>query len=144
MSRVENCQFVGDNRLYRDVTIKNTSLGKYSYVGRGSHIQNAEIGCYCSVGPQVLIGGGYHEVDKRSTHPLFQDHKDYSKKVIIGNDVWIGQGAIILDGVKIGNGAVIAAGSVVSHNVKAFKIVGGVPATGFGERKVQDESWYNG
>ena len=48
--------------------------------------------------------------------------------VNIGNDVWIGEKAIILDGVTIGNGAVIAAGAVVTKDVQPYSIVGGVPA----------------
>ena len=46
----------------------------------------------------------------------------------IGNDVWIGHGAIILGGVKIGDGAIIAAGSVVTKDVPSMTIVGGNPA----------------
>ncbi len=48
--------------------------------------------------------------------------------VVIGNDVWIGTNAIILSGVNIGDGAIVAAGSVVTKNVPAYAIVGGVPA----------------
>lgn len=58
-------------------------------------------------------------------------HKDYTRdnrSVVIGNDVWIGANAIILPGVNIGNGAVIAAGAVVTKEVPAYAIVGGVPA----------------
>jgi serine acetyltransferase len=46
----------------------------------------------------------------------------------VGNDVWVGAGAIILSGVKIGNGAIVAAGAVVAKDVPLYSIVGGVPA----------------
>jgi serine acetyltransferase len=46
----------------------------------------------------------------------------------IGNDVWIGARAVVLDGVSVGNGAIIAAGAIVSKDVPAYSIVGGVPA----------------
>jgi acetyltransferase-like isoleucine patch superfamily enzyme len=46
----------------------------------------------------------------------------------IGDDVWIGAGAIITDGVKIGQGAVVAAGAVVTQDVAPHHLVGGVPA----------------
>ena len=50
------------------------------------------------------------------------------KKVVIGDDVWIGANAVILPGVTIGEGSVIAAGSIVNKDVEPFSIVGGVPA----------------
>jgi acetyltransferase-like isoleucine patch superfamily enzyme len=56
------------------------------------------------------------------------DWKGADIKVTIGDDVWIGYGAIILSGVIIGEGSVIAAGSVVTKNVEPYTIVGGNPA----------------
>ncbi|MEG0371909.1 MAG: CatB-related O-acetyltransferase, partial [Clostridium sp.] len=46
---------------------------------------------------------------------------------IIGNDVWIGQNAIIMPGVKIGDGVIIGANTVVTKDIKAYHIVGGNP-----------------
>ena len=48
--------------------------------------------------------------------------------VVLGDDVWIGHGAILLPGVKIGTGAVVGAGAVVTKDVPPFTIVAGVPA----------------
>ena len=50
------------------------------------------------------------------------------ERITIGSDVWIGNGAVILDGVKVGNGAIIASRAVVTKDVPAYAIVGGVPA----------------
>ena len=50
------------------------------------------------------------------------------KGIRLGSDIWIGAGATLLDGIQIGNGAVVAAGAVVTHDVEAGTIVGGVPA----------------
>jgi acetyltransferase-like isoleucine patch superfamily enzyme len=50
------------------------------------------------------------------------------KKTTIGNDVWIGTGAIILAGITIGDGSIVGAGSVVTHDVPGNSVVGGVPA----------------
>jgi carbonic anhydrase/acetyltransferase-like protein (isoleucine patch superfamily) len=49
-------------------------------------------------------------------------------RTTIGNDVWIGARAMVLDGVTIGDGCVIAAGSVVTKNIEPYSIVGGIPA----------------
>jgi virginiamycin A acetyltransferase len=76
---------------------------------------------------------------------LRQEHK-----VVIGNDVWIGHNVIIVGNVTIGNGAVLAAGSVVTKDVSAYTIVGGVPAKEIRKRfskKIIDEievlQWWN-
>ena len=45
--------------------------------------------------------------------------------ILIGNDVWIGAGAVLLKGVRVGSGAVIAANAVVTSDVGEFEIVGG-------------------
>ena len=60
------------------------------------------------------------------------------KAVEVGNDVWIGYGAIVLSGVTIGNGAIIAAGSLVTKDVLAYDIVGGVPARAIARRFASD------
>lgn len=67
-----------------------------------------------------------------ATHPLEAESRnsgrEFAKPITIGNDVWIGGGAIICPGVTIGNGAVIAAGAVVVKNVPNNVLVGGNPA----------------
>jgi acetyltransferase-like isoleucine patch superfamily enzyme len=73
-----------------------------------------------------------------STSPFFKTNSnppiiklaDTNKRirVLIGNDVWIGDNAYIMSGVSIGNGAVIAAGAVVTKNVEPYSIVAGIPA----------------
>jgi acetyltransferase-like isoleucine patch superfamily enzyme len=142
-------------RLYKHAHVKDSVIGDYTYISRNCHIENAVIGKFCSIGADVIIGGGTHPTNRKSTYPGFYSDQHYVrfktrfdpypeyKPVTIGHDVWIGQRSVILDGVTIGNGAVIASGSVVSHNVKPFKIVGGVPASTIGEREIRDESWYS-
>ena len=50
------------------------------------------------------------------------------KKTIVENDVWIGYGAIVLDGIKISNGAIIGAGSIVTKDIPPYAIAVGIPA----------------
>lgn len=59
---------------------------------------------------------------------------DTSAPIIVGNNVWIGGSSVILQGVTIGEGAIVAAGSVVTKEVAAYTIVGGVPAKFIKER----------
>lgn len=68
----------------------------------------------------------WYENEVGNTMKTFSQHK--RKRIVIGNDVWIGYGTIINRGVSIGDGAVIAAGSVVTKNVPPYAIVGGTPA----------------
>ena len=87
-----------------------------------------------SVAYGVRIGLPEHPVNMVSTSPKIyrniklKDIKDVYFPPIIGNDVWIGANAIILQGVTIGDGAIIAAGAVVTKDVPPYAIVGGVPA----------------
>lgn len=158
-SKLSKCNIIYDNAFLYNVT-----LGNYTYVGGYSRVQNAEIGRFCSIAPHVTIGVGRHPLYLRSTHPGFyatnqrfygikpeydNPYPEYAK-IEIGNDVWIGIHAIILDGVKIGDGAVIGAGSVVTKDVPPYAVVGGVPAKlikyRFDEerrKELLNSSWWN-
>ena len=93
-------------------------------------------GSTCSIGDGVRFVFGEHRTDRVTTFPLraicFNEapHADALSKgdIVVGNDVWVGAGAIILSGVKIGNGAIVAAGAIVAKDVPLYSIVGGVPA----------------
>lgn len=85
-----------------------------------------KIGNYVHTGANVMIIAFNHAFDTREIPTIKQDY--YDADIEIGDDVWIGGGAIILAGVKIGKGAIIAAGAVVNMDVPEYAIVGGVPA----------------
>jgi chloramphenicol O-acetyltransferase type B len=127
--------------VHAQVYLCETKVGRYSYIGRGSYLNDVEVGAFSSIGPQALIGTGEHPVDLVSTSPAFystrkqcgatfasRDHVVERHRVKIGNDVWIGAKVFIRDGVSVGDGAIIAAGAVVTKDVAPYSIVGGVPA----------------
>jgi len=123
-----------------NVVFRNSSIGDHSYINSNTHVFNTAIGKFCSIGSGVQFGLGKHPTYMVSTHPSFFANnklfKTFSDKIYveeysrieIGNDVWIGDGAVIMNGVKIEDGAVIAARAVVTKDVKPYAIVGGIPA----------------
>ena len=132
-----NCKLSEYCNLAHHSSVNNSEIGKRSSVGRYSKIRDSKIGAYCSISWDVTIGAVSHPMDRVSMH-AFTYRKQFGivdkdimlpqKTTVIGNDVWIGCGAIILSGVTVGDGAVIGAGAVVTKDVAPYAIVAGVPA----------------
>lgn len=118
----------------------NTQIAHSGYIGR-----NTEIGKYCSISPNVSIAPYNRPMQYLSTSSLFFNahYQDgiYTKSTPddpfvfedfkgckIGNDVWIGTNAVIIDGISVGDGAVIVANATVVHDVPPYAIVAGSPA----------------
>lgn len=132
-SRVDDGAILRGCRIAKDCDIRSgVEILEHSYVNKGSNIMSGKIGKYCSVGYNVDIGMFEHPVTMVSTskeiYQFTDDWKEIYSPPIIGNDVWIGSKATILQGVTVGNGAIIAAGAVVTKDVPPYAIVGGVPA----------------
>ncbi len=116
----------------------DVEIGEYSYVNMGTYIASGKVGKFCSIGYSVQIGMPEHPTNYLSTSPRLFGGKnifgfptawdDYQSPPYIGNDVWIGSNAVLLQGVNIGDGAVVAAGAVVTKDVPPYAIVAGVPA----------------
>ncbi len=147
----------------------NIHLGKGSTFGRGTVFyapnemkidRNVYIGKYCSLETDLEIGTGcvignnvgmigkydhdYTCIGKRIKDAPWVGDSDYQfrgkgLKTVIGSDVWVGYGSVILGGVNIGSGAIVAAGSVVVKNVQPYTIVAGNPAVEIGERFSKEE-----
>ncbi len=99
------------------------------------------IGKFCQIasGVEFMMNDANHQMSAVSTFPFYtlegwnmESPKTvdmpYKGDTVIGNDVWIGQKAVILPGVHIGDGAIIGAGSVVGSEVEPYTIVAGNPA----------------
>ena len=103
----------------------NTFIGKDVFINSGCHFQDqggVYIGDGTLIGSQVVIATINHDID-----PAHRGD-NLPSSVHIGKNVWIGSHSTILPGVSIGDNAVVAAGAVVTRNVGADTIVGGVPA----------------
>jgi chloramphenicol O-acetyltransferase type B len=124
---------------------KNTLIiGRNFYIGRDSFIETD-----CIIGDNVIFGNkvaivgkfdhNYQEIGipiRLATSIRDNDYKWKGLNLItrIGDDVWIGYGSTILQGVCIGRGSIIAAGSVVTKDVESYAIYGGNPAKKIGYR----------
>jgi acetyltransferase-like isoleucine patch superfamily enzyme len=148
-SSFEGCNTIGNYTQFIG------ELGFGSYIANNSTIWG-KIGRYCSIASDVKVLAGTHPLSPFvSTSPVFysllkqcnitfanNQHFEeflYADKVnkhtlIIGNDVWIGTGAIIIGGLTIGDGAVILANATVTKDIPPYTIVGGVPGKELGKR----------
>lgn len=117
------------------VQVGRKSYGAISVIDFSPNDEKLIIGNYCSIGGgTTFLLGGEHNLDTISTYPfkvrLFGVEREAGSKgdIVVKDDVWIGQNAIICSGVTIGQGAVVAAGAVVTKDVDPYAIVGGNPA----------------
>lgn len=149
-----------DKEIYIKPTIKNPNIivGDFFYIADSdfeSHVThhyewNGDkliIGKFCQIaaGVEFVMNGANHQMNAVSTFPFYTlegwnmkppTMADLPLKgdTVIGNDVWIGQNAVILPGVHIGDGAIIGANSVVGSSVEPYTIVVGNPAKALRKR----------
>lgn len=120
---------------------RDSLIGEYSIVrGQGGVTIGDRV--YTSPFTQLLAVNHVYDDPNRP----FVEQGITAEGIVIEDDVWLGAGAIITDGVRVGKGAVVAAGAVVTQDVEAHTVVGGVPARrlkqiekdsiGLSERKV--------
>ena len=143
-----------EKEIYVKPTIKNPNIivGEFTYIADSefeSHVThhyewNGDkliIGKFCQIatGVEFVMNGANHQMNAVSTFPFYTMEgwemappaiSDLPLKgdTIVGNDVWIGQNAVILPGVHIGDGAIIGANSVVGSDIPPYTIVVGNPA----------------
>lgn len=143
-----------ENEIYVKPTItkKNIIVGDFTYIADSDferHVMhhyewNGDrliIGKFCQIGPGVefIMNGANHQMNAVSTYPFYTlegwemdpplpEDLPYKGDTVIGNDVWIGQNAVILPGVHISDGVIIGADSVVGSDVDPYTIVIGNPS----------------
>lgn len=114
---------------FRGIPRSGISIGRSSLIGEYTVIRGqggVTIGDRVYTSPFSQIIAVNHVFDDPNLP--FVDQGITAEGIVIEDDVWIGSGAVITDGVRIGKGAVIAAGAVVTKDVPAHTMVGGVPA----------------
>lgn len=131
---------IGDNvDIEKRNLIRKAVIGDMTYTGSDTGIMWAEVGKYCCIARRVEIGGNEHNYRAASMMPTYRVRNKLAGKLAmhqneeiihIGNDVWIGAGAVIArkPGLTVGDGAVIGSGAVVTKSVPPYAIVAGVPA----------------
>ena len=143
-----------DKEIYVKPTIRNPNIivGDFTYIADSefeSHVTNYYpwsrdkliIGKFCQIaaGVEFMMNDANHQMNAVTTFPFYTlegwemnapdpSEMPFKGDTVIGNDVWIGQKAVILPGVQIGDGAIIGANSVVGSNVAPYTIVIGNPA----------------
>ena len=133
----EGYRYISDKSF--GFTVGKYSTGYEQFWHQTSLIES--IGAFCNISADNVTVAGNHPISMVSTntftyskkigfveHDKSISHIANTRKINIGNDVWIGANVILLPGITIGHGAVIAAGAVVSKDVPPYAIVGGVPA----------------
>ncbi|UJR80413.1 Galactoside O-acetyltransferase [Sandaracinus amylolyticus] len=132
-----NVIVVGDDQGPTAFRGSHLEIGDDTYVGSHNNLRAAggaiTIGRKCLISQHVTIVAANHGTSR--LQPMKDQPWDVTRTgVRIGDDVWVGAGAVILPGTTVGDGAIIAAGAVVSRDVLPYQIVGGVPAKVIGER----------
>lgn len=109
-------------------------IGDHVYIGTGCQFMvNSQI----TIGSNSMVATGTILVDNGhefARGELIRSQPLTTSKIVIGEDVWIGAGCVVLLGVEIGNGAIVGAGSVVNKSIPADQVWAGVPARFIRER----------
>jgi phosphonate metabolism protein (transferase hexapeptide repeat family) len=125
------------------VILRDVEVGDFSYFERHGEAIYCSIGKFCSIAANVRLNALEHPMERVTTHKITYRPNEYfrfhgvdaeyrekrrSRRVTIGNDVWIGHGAVVMPGVTVGDGAVIGANAVVTRDVGPYEVVAGSPA----------------
>lgn len=141
-----NLLFSGPIKVGANVLLLRVKLDAYTLIGNHSSLTTSAIGRYCTIGPDVEIGVGNHDISGLTSSNAFQINTPFHRftgvipkrlnptqrrtgedtsENTIGHDVFIGAQCTITNNVTIGTGAVIGAHSVINHDVPPYAVVAG-------------------
>lgn len=120
---------------YKNVIVKNYSYGLVDAIFTTGKNEKLYIGNFVSIANGVkFIVASEHPYKNISTFPFKVNFMNYDFEstskgnIVVKDDVWIGENALILSGITIGQGAIVGAGSIVTKDIPPYAIVGGNPA----------------
>ncbi len=126
---------------FRDLPQAGISIGKNCFIGEFNVVRGqggVHIGDDVYTGPMVQIVAVNHVYDD-PTRPI-REQGITAQGILIEDDVWIGAGAVVLDGVTVGRGSVIGAGAVVADDVPPYSIAVGAPARPIKDRRTMESN----
>lgn len=142
-AQIHNATFGAYVEIGQGARIVNSHMGDYSYCDRLADIANTSVGKFANIAAMTRIGPTDHPMHLAALHHFHYRTSFYwpdeaddpaffaaraARRTVIGNDTWIGHGAIIKPDVTLGHGSVVAAGAVVTRDVAPYMIVAGTPA----------------
>lgn len=142
-AELKSCRLGRHVAIGERVVLREVSVGDYSYFERHGEAIYTQIGKFCSIAANVRINALEHPMERVTTHKITYRPNEYfkflgldrdfrerrrAKRVVVGNDVWIGHGAVVMPGVTLGDGAVVGANAVVTRDVAPYTVIAGAPA----------------
>jgi maltose O-acetyltransferase len=108
--------------------LKNSvQIGNHCQINEDVYIQSATIGNYVLIAQKVALLAVTHKFGNMEVPIVLQGSTDVNP-VIVEDDVWIGRNVVVMPGIRIAKGAIVGAGAVVTKDIPAYAIAGGVPA----------------
>ena len=142
-SRISKCELGAYTSIGGNCSMRESSMGDYSYLAGDVSIVWTDIGKFCSIASHTRMNPGNHPTWRVTTsHSTYRrvqygfdetDDEEFfawrqAHRCRVGHDVWMGHGTLLTAGCKVGIGVCTGSGSVITKDIPPYAIVGGVPA----------------